>query len=70
MQDQHTHGLIQSVPPQTHCGFSTFGRKATTDPLRVTCPPCKRIMGITEEMPNFSGAVKKNLGGRPKKKRS
>lgn len=67
--DMEIHGLVESRPPQTHCGLSTTNRRATTDPFRVTCKPCRRIMGITQEMPALSADLMKKPG-RPNKKRS
>jgi len=57
MSDNHTHGLLQSNPPQTYCGFAPTGRKVTTDPFHVTCPDCKRLMKITGDMPNLSDEI-------------
>jgi hypothetical protein len=67
---QPTHGLVESEPPQTPCGLSTTGVKATSDPFRVTCEDCLRVMGMVDMLPNMSGDIVKNRGGRPAQKRS
>jgi len=64
------HGLVESVPPQTYCGLPIASRSdATYDPLRVTCRRCRQLMHITGDMPNLSGEIEKNPGGRPRKRR-
>ena len=69
MSNDEVHGLVDSVPPQTHCGLPTSGRKVTDDPFRVTCKTCRRLMRITGEMPALTGEIPKNRGGRPPTKK-
>lgn len=66
MKNHDVHGLVQSQPPQTHCGLNPFGRKATTDPFKVTCAGCKSVMSVTGDMPNLEVEIKKRGRGRPR----
>lgn len=68
--DDPTHGLMRSRPPQTFCGLNTNGRRVTDDPFQVSCNECIRLMHLTDNMPNLGGEIQKRGRGRPRKRGS
>jgi len=63
MHDFRTHGLLTPKPPaQTYCGLSAEGLKTTTDPFRVTCGECNRLMEITDERPTKDNMIPRGPG--------
>lgn len=71
MQDLRTHGLLTTKPPaQTYCGLSAEGLKTTTDPFRVTCSNCTRLMEITDERPTQENILPRGPGRPPGSKKN